>query len=67
MDLDDRMKEIKERYEKYASRSDFTEMIAAAKLIEAQISESTSDDVTNILTASSLEKHHSSLRIYAIK
>lgn len=66
MGLDDRMEEIKERYEKYASRPDFDEMVLAAKSIEAEISTAMSDDVTSMLKESSLEKHHASLLARAI-
>jgi hypothetical protein len=67
MGLGERMQEIKERYGKYASRPDFAEMVEAAKALEDEISNAVSDKIETILTSSSLEKHHVSLRNYTIK
>lgn len=67
MTLDERVRDIEERYEKYAGRPDFPEMIAAAKSIEDQIQKSVNAPLDQILTETTLARHEAELREYTIK
>jgi hypothetical protein len=67
MTLDERVEDIKERYDKYAGRPDFPEMIEAAKSIENEIAMSVDVELERIITAANAAKHQEKLLEYQIK
>lgn len=67
MTLDERVSDIQERYNKYAGRADFPEMIEAAKSIEAEIAQSVDTKLDDIITEGNAEDHKDLLFEYSIK
>ncbi len=67
MTLDERVSDIEERYDKYAGRSDFPEMIAAAKSIESEIEQSIDTDLEQIITNDSAAKFKNKLLTYQVQ
>ncbi len=67
MTLDERVGDIKERLDKYAGRSDFPEMIEAAKSIETEIAKSVDADLDEIITGDQAGKYKEKLLFHIIK
>jgi len=66
MTLDERAGDLKERYDKYANRSDFSEMIEAAKSIENEIAQSVDMKLEAIITGGT-EKYKEKLLVHRVK
>jgi hypothetical protein len=67
MTLDERVGDIKERYDKYASRPDFPGMISAAKSIEKEIAQCIDTGLEQIITSANAAKYKDKLLDYRIK
>lgn len=64
--LDERLEYARRRYTKYSNRSDFPDMIDAAKHIEKQISQSTDASLDTIISPDSILKYENELLEYRI-
>ena len=67
VDLDERFRDIEKRYDKYASRQDFSEMVAAAKHIENQVAQSINIKLEAIMNDESAAKHKDKLLAHTIR
>ncbi len=67
MTLDERMVDIKERYDKYTGRPDLPEMIEAAKSIETEIVKSVDASLDEIITSDQANKYKEKLAAHMIK